>query len=179
MKKILVAILFYSINLSFLPALAQNDSTKTINPEYKKEIMNLCPSMEERNDGNQAMLIKKYQCIGASKNYYSKQEFDTAIDFAKKLKYIYRTKDINALANIAPYPEVYIYNYKKNKKFIDIKSKQQLLRLDKSILLNGSIFKRINESYINWSWMGFEFSQTGIIFYIKDNKVLTLGINLK
>ena len=178
MKKIFVLVLFCLICFNHLCSFAQNNNTATINLEYKKEIVNWCQSFEERNDGNQAMLIEKYQCIGASKKCFPKEYFPIALDFAKKLKYIYRTKDINALANIAPYPEVYIYNYK-NKDFIEIKSKQQLLKLDKNILLKRSIFDDINKSYINWSWRGFEFSQAGILFFVENNKVTMLSIHLK
>ena len=124
MKKILILLCLICFN--HLCSFAQNNNTVTINLEFIKEIVNWCPSFEERNDGNQAMLIEKYQCIGASKKCFPKEYFSVAQDFAKKLKYIYRTKDINALANTAPYPEVYIYNYK-NKDFSEIKSKQQLL----------------------------------------------------
>ena len=178
MKKVFVLVLFSLICFCSLYSLAQNTKTISINPDYKKEIVNWCPSFEESNDGNQAMLIEKYQCIGASKKCFPKEYFPIALDFAKKLKYIYRTKDINALANIAPYPNFYIYNYK-NKEFIKIKSKQQLLKFDKNILLNRSMFNKINESYINWSWKGFEFSQAHVIFYIEDNEVLMLAIELK
>ena len=108
MKKIFVLVLFCLICLCPLYSLAQNAKTISINPDYKREIVNWCPSFEERNDKNQAMLIEKYQCIGASKKCFPKEYFPIALDFAKKLKYIYRTKDINALANTAPYPEVYI-----------------------------------------------------------------------
>ena len=171
MKKILISILIlFSINTTI--------NAKPINPNYKKEVVNFCPSFEDRTDTNQVMLIKKYNCIGASKNCFPKEYFDVALDFAKKLKYVYRTKDIQALADIAPYPSVYIENYK-NKEFIKIKSKQQLLRLDKNILLNRSMFKKINESYINWSWRGFDFSRVDIMFFIENNKVVMLAINLK
>ena len=177
MKKILPLILLCFL-FSGLNVFAQNTKTFPINPDYKKENINWCPSFEERNSINQEMLIKKYHCIGASKNCFPRKYFDIAQDFAKKIKYIYRTKDINALANIAPYPNVYIYNYK-NKKFIEIKSKQQLLQLDKNILLNRSMFNRINESYINWYWAGFLFSQVHIMFFVENNKVTMLSIDLK
>ena len=107
----------------------------------------------------------------------AKQQREIALDFAKKIKYIYKTQDINALANIAPYPNVFIYNYK-NKKFIKIKTKEELLKLDKNVLLNRNTSSKINESFLNWSWEGFNFSHCGVLFFI-ENKVVMLAISLK
>lgn len=174
MKKFLLVILFYIISNNFLFTLAQNDKV-VINSDYKKEEFHWCPSMEEAGYWREKY-IDKYGCIGASIDLYSKQQREIALDFAKKLKYIYKTKDINALANIAPYPNVYIHNYK-NKKFIEIKSKEELLKLDKSILFNKRMLDEINRSYLNWYWAGFEFSKGGVLFFIKD-KVEMLSIRL-
>jgi len=174
MKKFLLVILFYIISNNFLFTLAQNDKV-VINSDYKKEEFHWCPSMEEAGYWRKKY-IDKYGCIGASIDLYSKQQREIALDFAKKLKYIYKTQDINALANIAPYPNVYIHNYK-NKKFIEIKSKEELLKLDKSILFNKSMLDEINSSYLNWYWAGFEFSTDGVLFFIKD-KVEMLSIRL-
>ena len=147
-----------------------------INPDYQKEEFHWCPSMEEAGYWTEKY-IDKYNCIAASINLYSKQQYEIALDFAKKIKYIYKTQDINALANIAPYPNVFIYNYK-NKKFIKIKTKEELLKLDKNVLLNRNTSSKINESFLNWSWEGFNFSHCGVLFFI-ENKVVMLAISLK
>ncbi|MBE7707759.1 MAG: hypothetical protein E7Z88_03510 [Cyanobacteria bacterium SIG27] len=174
MKKVSFLILLYLIINIFLNTMAQAKNA-VINPDYQKEEFHWCPSMEEAGYWTEKY-IDKYNCIAASINLYSKQQYEIALDFAKKIKYIYKTQDINALANIAPYPNVYIHNYK-NKKFIEIKSKEELLKLDKSILLNKSMLDEINNSYLNWNWKGFMFSRTGIHFFVKD-KVDMLSIHL-
>lgn len=174
MKKASFLILVYLITNIFLNTMAQAKNA-VINPDYQKEEFHWCPSMEEAGYWREKY-IDKYGCIGASINLYSKQQREIALDFAKKIKYIYKTQDINALANIAPYPNVYIHNYK-NKKFIEIKSKEELLKLDKSILLNKSMLDEINNSYLNWYWAGFEFSKGGVLFFVKD-KVDMLSIHL-
>lgn len=69
--------------------LAQNDKV-VINSDYKKEEFNWCPSMEEAGYWREKY-IDKYGCIGASIDLYSKQQREIALDFAKKLKYIYKT----------------------------------------------------------------------------------------
>lgn len=175
MKKLLLIILFYIISNNFLFTLAQNDKV-VINSDYKKEEFNWCPSMEEAGYWREKY-IDKYGCIGASIDLYSKQQREIALDFAKKLKYIYKTQDINALADIAPYPDVFIYNYK-NKKFIKIETKEELLKLDKNVLLNKNTSNKIDESFLNWSWEGFNFSHCGVLFFV-ENKVVMLTISLK
>ncbi len=137
-----------------------------INPEYKKEVINWCPSFEETELNEK--LIEKYNCGAASKEYYAKKQFDTAFDYAKKLKYIYKTRDINALAEIAPYPEVYIHNYK-NKDFMEIKSKQQLLKLDKNALFGKSAYNEINNNAIFWNWRGFMLGAGSLWFFVENN----------
>ncbi len=175
MKKASFLILVYLITNIFLNTMAQAKNA-VINPDYQKEEFHWCPSMEEAGYWREKY-IDKYGCIGASINLYSKQQREIALDFAKKIKYIYKTQDINALANIAPYPNVFIYNYK-NKKFIKIKTKEELLKLDKNVLLNRNTSSKINESFLNWSWEGFNFSHCGVLFFI-ENKVVMLAISLK
>jgi len=107
-----------------------------------------------------------------------KKQFDTALDYAKKLKYIYKTKNINALANIAPYPNVYINNYK-NKKFIKIKSKQQLLKLDKNVLFGKNAYNEINNNAIFWNWRGFMLGAGSVWFFVEKNgDIGDLSINV-
>lgn len=175
MKKLLIIFFFSFVLHNFFYVFAKADST-IINPDYKKEEFYWCPSMEEA-EFQREKYIEKYECIGASKNLYSKEQQDIALDFAKKLKYIYKTQDINALANIAPYPDVFIYNYK-NKKFIKIETKEELLKLDKNVLLNKNTSNKIDESFLNWSWEGFNFSHCGVLFFV-ENKVVMLTISLK
>lgn len=175
MKKALFLILVYLIVNIFLNTMTQAKNA-LINPDYQKEEFHWCPSMEEVGYWREKY-IDKYGCIGASIDLYSKQQREIALDFAKKLKYIYQTQDINALADIAPYPDVFIYNYK-NKKFIKIETREELLKLDKNVLLNKNTSNKIDESFLNWSWEGFNFSHCGILFFV-ENKVVMLTISLK
>jgi len=69
MKKLLI--LLYIVYFSFLSVLAQDDKTAIINPAYKKEIVNWCPSFEETELDEK--LVKKYNCGAASKDYYTKK----------------------------------------------------------------------------------------------------------
>ena len=145
--------------------------------EYKKETVNWCPASEDSNDIIREKLIEKYDCIGASKKCYNQKQYEIALDYAKKIKYIFRTKDLNALANIAPYPSVYIYNYK-NKEFIEIKSKQQLLKMDRKAILNRNTYNDIYKSNLFWNWKGFMLGRGAIWFYVED-KVVMLAIYLQ
>ena len=166
MKKIFTIILFCLICFCSLYSLAQNTKTISINPDYKKEIVNWCPSFEESEKHPE--LIEKYGCGAGGQNYYSKKQFDVAYDYAKKIKYIYKTKDIEALANIAPYPNVYIEKYK-NKKFIQIKSKEELLKLDKNALFGKSAYDEINNSAIFWNWRGFNLGRGSVWFFVEED----------
>lgn len=68
---------------------------------------------------------------------------------------------IEALANIAPYPNVYIEKYK-NKKFIQIKSKEKLLKLNKNTLFGKSTYNEINNNAIFWNWRGFNIGRGSV-----------------
>ena len=166
MRKILILALFCLICFCPLYSLAQNTKTVSINPEYKKETINWCPSFEESEKHPE--LVEKYGCGAGGQNYYSKKQFDVAYDYAKKIKYIYKTKDIEALANIAPYPNVYIEKYK-NKKFIQIKSKEELLKLDKNALFGKSAYDEINNSAIFWNWRGFNLGRGSVWFFVEED----------
>ncbi len=161
-KKITAIFCFVFVSFSCIFA----KEIEGINPEYKKEMIDWCPSFEESEKHPE--LVKKYDCGAGGKDYYSKKQFDTAYDFAKIIKYIYRTKDINALANIAPYPNVFIENYK-NKKFIEIKSKKELLKLDKNTLFGKSAYDEINKSAIFWNWRGFNIGKGSIWFFVEED----------
>ena len=173
MRKFVILLFFILYN--FVCVFAQTNNA-VINPDYKKEEFSWCPSAE-RAEHYREKYINKYGCIGASINLYSERQREIALDFAKKIKYIYKTQDINALADIAPYPNVFLYNYK-NKKFVKIKSKEELLKLDKNVLLNRNTSNKINESFLNWSWEGFNFSHCGLLFFVENN-VTMLAISLK
>ena len=56
--------------------------------------------------------------------------------------------------------------------------KEELLKLDKNVLLNKNTSNKIDESFLNWSWEGFNFSHCGILFFV-ENKVVMLTISLK
>ena len=151
---------------------SKKDYTK-INPNYKKEVVKKCPSFEE---AKQNPALEKMGCTSDA-NLFSPQEFDAALDFAKQIKYLYRTKDLKTLANIVKYP-VHIRGYKKDTEMRVVNSKQMLMVLDKNTILNPKTFKAISNSPLFWNWQGFMLGDGDIWFYCKDGEISDLTINL-
>ena len=175
MKKIIC----FSIILSFIIiTIIHNyniviaDSKIDINPKYKEEIVKRCQTFEEYENNK---LNSNLSCLTNFDETFTPQKVDIAIDFAKKIKYVYRTQDFITLSNILPYP-LEINNYKNQN--IVIKSKQEFLKLDKEILLNKKIFNKINDNELFWNYKGFMLGNGAIWFWI-DNDISNVTINLE
>ncbi len=175
MKKFLCFILILNIIIIFssiyIDYAISEEEIKNINPQYKLEKIERCPTFEEY-EGN--IDLYKNTCLVDFDDTFTLQKVSLAIDFAKKIKYVYRTQDFTTLANILPYP-VYINNYKK--KNIIINSKKELFKLDKNILLNNNIFLEIDQNRLFWNWRGFMLGNGSIWFWI-DDEVNSVTINL-
>lgn len=164
MKKLLI-ILFLILITPFF------SSAEIIDLEYKKEKVELCtpwPETEKLEDS-------KIDCISGSKNLFTEESFDIAIDFTKKIKYAYRTQDFELLSNVVTYP-IYIYGYKRHN-FVKIKSKEEFLKLDKTIILDKEIYKEIEDNKLFWNWKGFMLGQ-GVIWFWVDTDISNISINI-
>ena len=165
MKKVFIYLVLFIFALLFIfitGNLIKNHKILKTNFDYKNEIILKCPSYEEWN--NNEIIAKNSGCASGGTDYYSPLQFEIALDFAKKLKYVYRTKNMSMYAEILPYPNVYIYNYK-NKDFIEIKTKSDFLKLDKNIIFNKNIFENISDSKLFWNWKGFSIGNGSICFF--------------
>ncbi|MBR1617185.1 hypothetical protein IJ670_03450 [bacterium] len=166
MKRLSCAILISLFSCAFaLPPQA------SISSNYIDEHISICPTNKDIEKYPE--LINRCNCTNAS-DMYSIKTVRLAYDFAKKIKYIYRTKDLRAFANIVPYPVTIRGYYGKN---LLINSKVELLKLDRDILFNSLIFNQIDNSALFWNVQGFMLAD-GAIWYYADDKISDVVINL-
>ena len=115
------------------------------------------------------------------KNLFSEDSCAAGVDFAKKLKYVFRNKDFETFANIIPYP-ITISEIEtssgKEKSSITINSKRELLNLDKGKIMNDKIFKAIDENGIFVNWKGFMLGQGEFWWFQSGNETSGLSINI-
>lgn len=164
MKKLLI-ILFLILITPFF------SSAEIIDLEYKKEKVELCIPWEETEKIEKSNI----DCISGSKNLFSEESINIAIDFTKKIKYAYKIKNFDILANSFTYP-LFIHGYK-GQDFIEIKSKEEFLKLDKKIILNKNIYKEIEKNKLFWNWKGFMLGQ-GVIWFWADTDISDISINI-
>lgn len=164
MKKLIIILFLILITPIF-------SSAEIIDLEYKKEKVELCTPWEETEEIEKSNII----CISGSKNLFSEESINIAIDFTKKIKYAYRTQDFELLSNVVTYP-LSIYGYKGHR-FIEIKSKEEFLKLDKAIILDKEIYKEIEENKLFWNWKGFMLGQ-GVIWFWVDTDISNISINI-
>lgn len=148
------------------------EEIKIVNPKYQNEKVELCPTFEEYEKNPNLYNIT---CFVNYNDTFTPQKVDLAIDFVKKIKYVYRTEDFIALVNLLPYP-LYINNYKKRN--IVINSNKELLKLNKKIILNQSILKTIDNNKLFWNWQGYSIGNGKIWFRIDNNNISDVTINL-
>ena len=125
--------------------------------------MERCPTQEEIDKNSDGYTDIK--CIVNFDNQITEEKAVLALDFAKKIKYLYRKQDMKALSNILPYP-VRINNYKKSN--ITVKTKKDFLKLDKKIIMNKTIFNAIDEYPLFWNYQGFILGNGQIWFFVND-----------
>ncbi len=165
---IFILIIFSSININYA---ISEEKIININPQYQLEEIERCPTFEEYERN---IYLYRNTCIVNFDDTFTEQKVNLAIDFAKKIKYIYRTQDFPTLANILPYP-VYINNYKK--KNIVINSKEELLKLNQKNIFKKSTFEAIDNNKLFWNLQGFCLGNGDIWFWI-DDEVNSVNINL-
>lgn len=130
-----------------------NSKEKYLNPRYIKE------------------KIEVYSVD--SDEIFTQEKINTAIDFSKKIKYIYKIQDMELLAQILPYP-VTINKYKNRN--ITINTKEEFKKLNKNIILNKDIYNAINNNKLFWNWQGFMLGNGQIWFWV-DNDVSNVVFN--
>ncbi len=176
MKKFLILCFIFIFSSIYINYAISEEEIKNINPQYQLEEIERCPTFEEYESN---IDLYKNTCLVDFDDTFTKQKVNLAIDFAKKIKYVYRTQDFTTLANIFPYP-VYINNYKKKNIVID--SKEEFLKLNKKNVLKKYIFKKstfeaIDNNKLFWNWQGFCLGNGDIWFWI-DDEVNSVTINL-
>ncbi len=144
---------------------------------YKKEKIEKCLSYEQAKENPE--LVDQYGCVGGGSDLFSDETVNLAIDYAKQIKYIFKTKDIKTLSQIVSYP-VYIHNYPGKDKDIIINSEEELLKLDKNILFPKSTYKAIDENKLFWNWRGFMLGNGEVWFWAddKESKISNLTFNI-
>lgn len=128
-------------------------------PNYNQEEILLCPTFEELE---QTPELKRLDCACGS-DLFTREDFNTAITFLKKIKYAIKQNDRDYFVNTVTYPleignlkinnqeELYIRNYNLSKICV-IQSEERLF----------------------WNYLGFVYGN--IRFYVKDNKIVELKI---
>ena len=139
--------------------------------KYKKEHISLCSSQKEVE--NNSKLPNKVNCTSANTNLYPKKDIDLAIDFAKKVKYAYRNRDMDYFANILTYP----LNINYNKTVTTINSKEEFMELDKNVLFGDNKFEEIDKNGLFNNYMGFMLGN-GLIWFWSENEISNIVINL-
>ena len=178
MKKFFIIILIFLFILCCIityKILSANNYSEhyILDNNYKKEVIERCQTFEEHEKDP---TTKEPDCLTSFSETFSPFKVKIAINYAKKIKYVYRKEDINALSNILVYP-VRINNYK-NKNLV-INTKKELLELDKNIIVNKSVFDAIDSNKLFWNWQGYMLGNGEFWFWINDNneiKEVTINI---
>ena len=108
-------------------------------------------------------------------NLFSKESCSLAVDYAKKLKYVFRHKDYENFADIISYPFTI---YQENKEPITINLKRELLNFDKKIIMNDKIFNAIDQNSIFVNWKGFMLGCGEVWWYQDGNNVSDFRMNV-
>lgn len=156
---------------------AGNSQTKKadnrINAKYQNEKIERCPTQEEISKNPDK--YSNIQCIVSFNEHITEKKAELALDFSKKIKYLYKKQDIKALSNILPYP-IRINNYKKSN--ITVKTKKDFLKLDKKLIMNKTIFNEIDKYPLFWNYQGFMLGDGQIWFFVND-EISDVVLNLE
>ena len=126
---------------------------------YNQEEVLLCPTFEELEQNPE---LKNLGCACGS-DLFTREDFNTAITFLKKIKYALEQNNMEYFVNTVTYPleignlkinnqeELYIRNYNLSKICV-IQPGERLF----------------------WNYLGFVYGN--IRFYVKDNKIIELKI---